>query len=132
MRSSDQILERVNAIRPNSFGDFLGDYLKAFELRVRREIFDEDSPVYDASSLALDAPDDMIYELYLFTVIDFLCGEFGRFENTSAAFMSAWEDLVLSKSPVVSDDHTDPDTGSGSGSGSDQDTDDGDSRIKLW
>ncbi|MBQ7821177.1 MAG: hypothetical protein IJ391_02725 [Clostridia bacterium] len=119
MISADKVLERVNALRPNSFGSYLEHYLESFELKVKKDLLFEADPVYNASALVLDAPDDIVYDLYLFTVIDFLNGEFGRYENTYSAFISAWE--MLLSSSAEEEDTEDSITNNNGGA-----------MIKLW
>ncbi len=95
MSSADKVLSEVNALRPNPFADKLADFLESIELRIKSELLDEESPVYDPSSLSLDKPDDSIYYLYLFGIIDFLNGEYGRYENSFSQFEAAWNKLAL-------------------------------------
>ena len=122
MRSASQILERVNALRPNAYANLLEDYIRQLEIRIQKEIFGVSEPVYNESALALSEPEDMIYELWLFSVIDFLNGEFGRYKNTSAAFSDAWEKLKLT---YISDSDEGEDEEEG-------DKTEESTRIKLW
>lgn len=128
MRSAESVTEKVNALRPSPYKDYLSDYLEAFDLRVQREILSKAEPSYDPLALSLDTPDDTVYELYLFTVIDFLNGEFGRYENTSKALSSAWEKLsekyIKSGGDQIGDG-TNTDTGTNSHESISR-------RIKLW
>lgn len=94
MSNAAKVLEEVNDLKPNPFADRLGDFLESIELRIKSELFNEESPVYDPSSLSLGKPDDSIYYLYLFGIIDFLNGEYGRYENTFSQFEKAWNKLA--------------------------------------
>lgn len=126
MKSAADILSRVGTIKPNTLTEYLTDYLIAIELRVQKDLLNIKNPVYNASSLSLDSPEDTVYELYLFAVIDFLNGEFGRYENTLSAFTSAWEALVAN---YVHKDNSFTDS-----DGSNDEKDDAiyDRRFKLW
>ncbi|MBO7149243.1 MAG: hypothetical protein J6V93_05225 [Clostridia bacterium] len=126
MKSANDILTRVGTIKPNTLVDYLTDYLIAIELRVQKDLLNIKDPVYNASSLSLDSPEDTIYELYLFAVIDFLNGEFGRYENTLSAFTSAWEALVANYEQK-DNAFTDSDS-----SGNENDNGIYDRRFKLW
>ena len=88
--SENDILTKVSSLRPNPYGSYLGDYLKSLELRIRTEIFGESEPSYSSDCLILQGMDCQVYELYLFSVIDFLNGEYGRYENDLAAFNAAF------------------------------------------
>ena len=92
--TASYILEKVNAIRPNPYGSYLGDYLKSLDMRIRTDILKEVSPVYSENSLALCENDFSVYELFLFSVIDLLNGEYGRFENSKSAFDAAYSALA--------------------------------------
>ena len=137
MKSANDILTRVGAIKPNTLTEYLAEYLQAIELRVQKDLLNIQEPVYDASSLSLDCPEDTIYELYLFAVIDFLNGEYGRYENTLSAFTSAWEALVgqyTSKTEADSDDKDEnesPDTENGK-TDTENDNVSSDGRFKIW
>ena len=132
MRSAESITEKVNSLRPSPYKDYLGDYLEAIDLRVQKEILGKSDPAYNPLSLSLDTPYDTVYELFLFTVIDFLNGEFGRYENTYKAFSCAWE--KLSEKYAQSDGNDQGDGGTNNDNTS-TDTDSEESlrwRIKLW
>ena len=129
MKSANDILTRVGAIKPNTLTEYLSEYLEAIEMRVQKELLNVKNPVYNDSSLSLDSPEDTIYELYLFAVIDFLSGEFGRYENTLSAFTSAWESLIgeytQNNDKNANGDNTDLEN-------PDSDTPLYDRRFKLW
>ena len=131
MKSANDIITRVALIRPNTLSDYLGDYLEAIELRVQKELFNISAPIYNASALSLGSPEDKIYELYLFAVIDFLNGEFGRYENTLSAFTSAWEALCARYKPNTVNDSVIGDN-AGESDGEDNNTGAYDRRFKLW
>ena len=76
MKASD-ILDKVNNLRPNPYGSYLGDYLKSFDIRIREDLLCESGPTYDEENLALDYEYFTVYELFLFSVIDLLNGEYG-------------------------------------------------------
>ncbi len=103
--TASYILDKVNSLRPNPYGSYLGDYLKSLDIRIRIDVLGEAEPVYDESSLALDENNFEVYELFLFSVIDLLNGEYGRYENSKSAFESAY--AVLSGKSTESDDVSD-------------------------
>ncbi len=93
MKASD-ILDKVSSVRPNPYGSYLGDYLKSLDIRIRTDIFGEIDPVYSEDSLALTDKDFALYELFLFSVIDLLNGEYGRYQNSRDAFETAYSELL--------------------------------------
>ena len=95
MTTAETVLNEVNALKPNGFSDRLADFLESIELRIQQELLDEENPVYNPSLLSLNKPDDDVYYLFLFSIIDFLNGEYGRYENSFLQFESAWNKLSL-------------------------------------
>ena len=106
MKEAD-ILDKVSSVRPNPYGSYLGDYLKSLDIRIRTEILGETDPVYSPESLALGDEDFAIYELFLFSVIDLLNGEYGRYQNSRAAFECAYNKLFGNDSEEDSDEDSD-------------------------
>jgi hypothetical protein len=112
--TASYILDKVSALRPNPYGSYLGDYLKSLDMRIRSDILGETDPVYSENKLALAEKDFYIYELFLFSVIDLLNGEYGRYENSREAFEAEY--LSLTRNNAESDEedqeHTEekPDT----------------------
>ena len=96
MSNTTDVLTKVNSLKPNPYGQLLLPFLESIELRIRTEIFSEEDPTYTPDALILSAPDDCIYYLYLFSVIDFLNGEYGKYENSSAEFNAALNKLAVS------------------------------------
>lgn len=92
MKEAD-ILDKVSSVRPNPYGSYLGDYLKSLDIRIRTDILGETDPIYSPDSLALGDADFTLYELFLFSVIDLLNGEYGRYQNSRAAFERAYTKL---------------------------------------
>lgn len=93
MISEADIISRVNELKPNEYSASLGKFVRELELRIRKDIFDEKEPVYDAAALILDEPESEIYILYLFAVIDFLNCEFGKYECSLAEYKNAYSRL---------------------------------------
>lgn len=89
--TSRELIDHVSKLKPNPYEQSLETFVESFELRVKRELFLERSPVYNADSLALAPPQDMLYTLFLISVIDYLNGEYGSFTNTSAEFNAQWD-----------------------------------------
>ena len=104
------ILDKVSALRPNPYGSYLGDYLKSLDLRIRTELLCENDPSYTPDKLALDDKDFAIYELFLFSVIDLLNGEYGRHENSRGAFEDAYSELLKRYAKPAEDTDTSVDT----------------------
>ena len=93
MISETDIIGSVNELKPNEYSASLSKFLRELELRIKKEIFDEKEPVYDAASLVLDEPESEIYILYLFAVIDFLNCEFGKYECSLSEYKNAYSKL---------------------------------------
>lgn len=108
MKASD-ILDKVNNLRPNPYGSYLGDYLKSFDIRIREDLLCESGPTYDEENLALDYEYFTVYELFLFSVIDLLNGEYGRYENSHAAFEAEYSKLLTKKNASVDIPSKEPD-----------------------
>ena len=107
--TASYILDKVSSLRPNPYGSYLGDYLKSLDMRIRTDILGNTKPVYNEDKLALDENNFAVYELFLFSVIDLLNGEYGRYENSRAAFESAYSELV--RKNTESDNMPEDDTG---------------------
>ena len=106
MKEAD-ILDKVSSVRPNPYGSYLGDYLKSLDIRIRTEILGETNPTYSPDNLALGDKDFALYELFIFSVIDLLNGEYGRYQNSRAAFESAYNKLFGNDSEEDSDEDSD-------------------------
>lgn len=96
MNTAEEVVKHVCALRPNPYEDHLSKYVNDLDLKIKKEVLGETSPSTDSDTLALSAPYDRIYEIYLYSVIDFLNGEFGRYENTYGAFCTEWDKLCAS------------------------------------
>lgn len=129
MRSAKEVIERVCSIRPSAFESFFDESIASLDLRIRRDILGESAPVYNSSALALDAPDDEVYELYLFALTDFLNGEFGRYENTSAVFEAFMEKLAAR---YAASDNRDSDNTSDTDDANMDKSDEKEARLRIW
>ena len=120
MKASD-ILDKVSSVRPNPYGSYLGDYLKSLDIRIRTDVLGETDPVYSPDSLALGDTDFALYELFLFSVIDLLNGEYGRYQNSRDAFEGAYKKLIGNNSEEETENtpggNTDTDTDNKPGEG---------------
>lgn len=88
--TAKEAVNRATALRPNPYTGELEVFLRALEMRIRDEILSEAEPKFDASSLALAPPYDIIYTLFLFAVIDYLGGDYTSYAVTSAEFNAEW------------------------------------------
>ena len=93
MIKETDIIGTVNDLKPNEYSASLAKFVRELDLRIRKEIFGEKEPVYDASALVLNEPESEIYVLYLFAVIDFLNCEFGKYECSLGEFKNAYKRL---------------------------------------
>lgn len=91
--SAAELISRINGLKPNPYGENLEYFIKALDLRIRKELLLESNPVYLRESLALSEPYDTLYLLNLIALIDYLNGDFASFENTSAQFNLEWDKI---------------------------------------
>ncbi len=92
--SEEELIYKVNILRPNTYGNSLSSFIKSLDLRVREELLGEPSPVYNPNYLALTSPNDMVYVFFLFSIIDYLNGEYSSYLNTSSQFTSEWNRIA--------------------------------------
>lgn len=94
-----QTLERLDSLQHNTYTD--GDkllWLSQLEGRVKQQLLGEEAPFpgFDADTdrgtvLAVGAPYEQLYLLYLQAQIHYHDEEFERYNNTAALFHSLWD-----------------------------------------
>lgn len=97
-----EAIERVRALRPSAYEDeLMCAWLSELDGRVKTEIFDQHAgfeeteiPAYTLGTrtreLFVPAPYSDIYVYWLFMKIDFMNGEFDRFNNDALLYNTSW------------------------------------------
>ncbi len=95
-------IERVNALRPNAYDEEQKfAWLSELDGRIKTEIFDAHEDFEDVSvpvyilgnrtdELFVPEPYSDIYMYWLFMKMDFMNGEFDRFNNDAMMYNTAW------------------------------------------
>ena len=128
MKEAD-ILDKISSVRPNPYGSYLGDYLKSLDIRIRTEILGETNPTYSPDNLALGDKDFALYELFIFSVIDLLNGEYGRYQNSRAAFECAYSRLSGNTSDENNSENSDGNTDTNPGGKPDKEPE---RSFRIW
>ena len=96
MADLGQVIQRVNKIKPNRYGDqILAAWLSDLDGRCALETMGlEEAPAYawpgdEGTQLLIPPPFDRVYELYLTAMIDFHNREMDSYQNDMEAFNSA-------------------------------------------
>lgn len=104
----DEVLERIDGLKPNTFGDAEKiEWLARLDARIHGEILmthehepgEEEFTPYPAdvdreTELLVEYPYDSLYVYYLESQIDYYSGEMAKYNNSAAMFNSAYAEYA--------------------------------------
>lgn len=98
MPSINEIIERVDAVKPSPYGDEAkARWLEELDGKIAVEVLGTEAPVYGPERwddpLLVAPPYDNLYELYVSAMIDYHNQEIDRYNNSMALFNTALEEF---------------------------------------
>lgn len=100
MATINTAIERASKIRPDAFDDEIkASWISELDGKIMRETMRRtdflpyEFPKDGNKPLAVTAPFDNIYELYIVAMCDFFCGELANYSASSALFERAYEEF---------------------------------------